>query len=450
LRYSSGLLSTGDSFNSLSRHKRMARSTPTQLPALLLIGLALLVAAILAEWRAWGEHVNERVPAFVGLALLAGALYLTAVYVVHRFPLGRLELLLVLAAAIAFRLELLPASPALSEDIYRYQWEGRVVRSHLSPYTVFPDHPAVRHLQDPHHPLTTGRTTPTIYPPLSQAAFASVETLAGYKRLFTALDLASLGVILLLLKLRDQPPHRVLIYAWNPTVLTAFAMCGHHDSLAVFTLLGALSFSIAGRPLLASGCLGLSFLLKLFPVILLPHITQWGRRRWVNLLPFAGVVLLGYAPFLSARRGLWQGLSHYLKGWEGNDSFFRLIRHVSASKAQAEFVASVLLVGLVVYTLRSRWDILHASLAALAGLLLLSPNAFPWYFSWSVPFLCFVPSPAWLLMTVTCVLGYAPVVAYAAGQSYRDSPLILTLEYAPVAALLAVEAWRRRGVFTPP
>jgi len=44
-----------------------------------------------------------------------------------------------------------------------------------------------------------------------------------------------------------------------------------------------------------------------------------------------------------------------------------------------------------------------------------------------------------LLASVTSVLGYAPVVAYAAGQPYRDSPLILALEYAPVLAWLA---WR--------
>ena len=45
-------------------------------------------------------------------------------------------------------------------------------------------------------------------------------------------------------------------------------------------------------------------------------------------------------------------------------------------------------------------------------------------------------------MSVTCVLGYAPLVAYAAGQPYRDSPLILALEYAPVFAWMGYAAWR--------
>jgi len=48
---------------------------------------------------------------------------------------------------------------------------------------------------------------------------------------------------------------------------------------------------------------------------------------------------------------------------------------------------------------------------------------------------------------VTSVLGYTPVVAYAAGQPYIHSPFILVLEYAPVYVWLGYEGWRdvRRG-----
>jgi hypothetical protein len=52
-----------------------------------------------------------------------------------------------------------------------------------------------------------------------------------------------------------------------------------------------------------------------------------------------------------------------------------------------------------------------------------------------------------LLISITSVLGYSPVVAYAAGQAYRDSPFILLLEYAPALTWLFYETcpsiWRR-------
>jgi hypothetical protein len=151
---------------------------------------------------------------------------------------------------------------------------------------------------------------------------------------------------------------------------------------------------------------------------------------------------LSYLPFLSAGRRLFKGLSDYAAGWEANDSFFRLIRLAGNTKAQAELLVGVLILMLVAYTLRRRLELASASLVVISGLLFLSPNAFPWYFTWIVPFLCFYPRAPLLLISITSVLGYAPVVAYAAGQPYRDSTLILLLEYAPTLAWLLYEGCR--------
>src|SRR5205807_340578 len=92
----------------------------------------------------------------------------------------------------------------------------------------------------------------------------------GRARLFTALDLGSAGLLLLLLATVKQPLHRVLVYAWNPTVLVSFALCGHHDSLAILTLLAAELLILARRRLTAMVFLALSFLAKFFPLVLLP------------------------------------------------------------------------------------------------------------------------------------------------------------------------------------
>jgi hypothetical protein len=99
-----------------------------------------------------------------------------------------------------------------------------------------------------------------------------------------------------------------------------------------------------------------------------------------------------------------------------------------------------MVLALVAYALKRRMTPLGASLFIVAGLLLLSPNAFPWYFTWIIPFLCFYPRAPLLLVSVTCMLGYAPVVAYAAGLPYKDSSLILALEYGPVLAWLVLDA----------
>ncbi len=408
-------------------------------------GLLLLAGGLAALFRAMGRWLNPDacVPEVLGLLLAGSVLYLAGVYLVERVSLGAAALLVIVLGALAFRLVLLPRAPALSDDIYRYQWEGRVERSGLNPYTVYPALPGLARLQDPAHPLKTGPTVSTLYPPLSEMVFAAVRTVPGYKRLFMGLDLVTIGVLLALLAALNQSLHRVLIYAWNPGVIVAFALSGHHDSLAIVALLLACLFIIQRQPKLGISFLALSCLAKFFAGLLLPIFLKRGRA--VSAAIFAGIMALAYLPYAGAGRRLFQGLSDFAAGWEGNDSLFRLLRLAGNSKAQAGLIAAVIVLGLVVVSLRQRLEPLRAGLFLIAALLFLSPNAFPWYFTWMIPFLCFYPEPPLLLMGVTCVLGYAPVVAYTAGQPYRDSPFILALEYAPVYVWLAWECWRLLG-----
>lgn len=419
----------------------MPRS-PSLLNTLPALGLLVLAGGLgtIFHYLARQPGLKSHAPEFIGLALGAGILYLAGVYLVERFVLGPAGLLVILAGALAFRLLLLPLAPSLSGDVYRYQWEGRVQRAGINPYATYPAALGPSAFQDTRHPLEVGSTTPTLYPPLSEMSFSWVETVSGYKWLYTGLDVASIVVLLLLLARQRQPLSRVLTYAWNPTVVVSFALDGHHDSLAILTLLAAIFFIINRERALSIAFLALSFLAKFFAVLLLPLFLK--RTRWTYAGLFGGLVALAYLRYASAGRKLLEGLAQYAAGWEANDSLFRLVLCAGNSKGQAELVVGILLVAAVACALKQRLEPLRAGLFLTAGLLLLSPNAFPWYFTWTIPFLCFYPNRPWLLMSVTCVLGYAPAVAYAAGQPYRDSPLILALEYLPVYAWLAYEGWQ--------
>jgi hypothetical protein len=455
------------------QQKPSASSLLPTLGLLVLAGGLGVIFSLIGRWR----NLPNSVPEFIALSLGAGALYVAGVYFVERFILGPSALLVIVLGALFFRLCLLPREPALSSDVYRYQWEGRVERLHINPYIVYPAMPALSGLEDGRHPIETGRNVSTVYPPLSELSFSWVSTVAGYKMLYTGFDLAALGVLAALLVVSKQPLHRFLTYAWNPCVVISFAMCGHHDSLAIFTLLAAILLIILRKPALSLSFLALSVISKFFAVLLLPTLVVRASRPLSRERPaparvrgqdgrpagaggetpaprdlrrtrpayaalFVAVVGLSYLPFLSAGRRLFKGLADYAAGWEGNDSLFRLIRLAGNSKSQAELVAGVLVMALAAYALKRHLEPLAASLLLISGLLFLSPNAFPWYFTWIVPFLCFYPRAPLLLMSITSVLGYAPVVAYAAGQPYRDSPFILLLEYAPVLAWLVYQGCR--------
>jgi hypothetical protein len=64
------------------------------------------------------------------------------------------------------------------------------------------------------------------------------------------------------------------------------------------------------------------------------------------------------------------------------------------------------------------------------------------YFTWSRPFLCFCPSAPWLLMSVACVLAYAPAIDFGADKPLGHSILMLTLEYGPIYVLAGLSTMR--------
>src|SRR5215831_2992784 len=305
------------------------------------LGLAVVAAALtgIFTWVARQEDLDARMPEFIELMLLAGILYVIGVFWVDRFRLRATALFIILASAVLFRVVLLSAPPpsTLSDDVYRYQWDGRAQRAHLNPYVVFPNQEGLEWLQNPERPEPPGEETPTIYPPLSEFAYRLIETVPGYRRVSTILDLASAGVLMLLLAAMNQPLHRVLVYAWNPAVLISFAMSGHFDSLAIVTLLAALLLLVTNRPALSMAALALSFLSKFFPVLLL--VTFLKRVRLAYLGVFAFLVIAFYIPFSGAGLHLLDGARNYARDWAYNGSFFDVLCFVARSRIGAELLS---------------------------------------------------------------------------------------------------------------
>jgi hypothetical protein len=65
-------------------------------------------------------------------------------------------------------------------------------------------------LQNPGHPEPPGEGRPTIYPPLAEKTYKHSETVSGYKRVSTLLDVGSIGMLLQLLGGLKQLLHQVL------------------------------------------------------------------------------------------------------------------------------------------------------------------------------------------------------------------------------------------------
>ena len=393
---------------------------------------ALLEAAFLALRRLhpFDEHVVE----VVGVALAAGVVYFIAAWLVGRRQLtSRLTTLIILLAALVFRLSLFDLPPALSDDLYRYQWEGEIQLAGQNPYLIAPEA----------RPNLSGAGYTTVYGPLTELLFwltAHADGVLAFKLLSLLFDLGSLLLLMALLRARGQPVERALVYAWCPLVVVEFAGSGHNDSITVFGILLACWLVVRNRPLASTVALAAAVLSKWFPALLLPAFLR--RAGWKGMGVFAAATALGFLPYLDAGWNLIAGVRSYAGSWRNNASLFDLLRAATGSDVAAAAIAAALLGGLALYLGVKRAEPLRAAYLLIAALLLLSPSVFPWYLTWLIPFLCFYPNTGFLLWTSTIFLSYHVLIGYTAHGAWEYDPGLVWLEYAPVFALL-VRGWRR-------
>lgn len=386
----------------------------------------------------------------------------------------------VLGFAILFRLTCLFAGPALSNDLYRYLWDGRQTLAGVNPYAAAPGGYASRHpdtaaAQDPLLARMDHADVPTIYPPAAQALFAAGAAFGhgvyGIKTLIVLADLLLIGVLLALLRRRASPDLRVLIYAWNPLAVTEVAWSGHLEPAGVLCVLLAGAAIIQKREARAALSLALGGLVKLVPLILFVPLLRSLRARFVGLALL--LFLLAWWPYRAAGPGLVAGMREYAGRWLANESLFGVVhatigwidpapglkaciafarRHLPHSGALdhlygwvypidlAKGVCALAAIVFAAWLVRRRVDPLRGLYLMTGSVLLLSPTAHPWYFLWILPWLCLFPSVPWILLSGLVALAY--VNLGAAGRGLEPYPWIRLVEYVPFFALLALERFR--------
>jgi len=102
------------------------------------------------------------------LAFLAyGCGTLAAYHLRNRLGVG-----MIIAVGLVARVILLPTSPSLSTDAYRYVWDARVAMAGVDPYAYPPTAPEIAGLRDSSiYPKLNHPTWQTVYPPPAQAFF---------------------------------------------------------------------------------------------------------------------------------------------------------------------------------------------------------------------------------------------------------------------------------------
>jgi hypothetical protein len=427
----------------------------------------------------------------------AFALYLIAVALVLRpnlqssnSPTPNPQLWLIFAFAVLFRLTLLPMRPTLSDDMYRYVWDGRVQAHGFSPYRYPPNAKEVTDLHKGDRtiwPYINRKPVVTVYPPGAQLAYAGIwrvvgNNLTGFKAAFVLAELLGAALLLQMLRFFNLPLERILIYLWSPLLIFEVAHAGHVDGLMLPLLIAAFWARVKERHWLLGICLGAATLVKFFPALLLPALIPAGqvsnlpgriRPALKMLTAFALTLALGYLPYLLWGGGVIGFLPQYFNE-NFNLGLARLLfdfaaRHQlpGATLANAVTFGGLAVMGSV-FLFRPAADGRAALLRCvwlIGWFTLFTQNLFPWYLLWLLPLvtlfvepghllgLKLAPMSAWLIFSGTIALSYMffikwRVVPWAQAAEYWPLYALLLLSLAPY--MRAVLAHRRVRLMPEP
>ncbi|QDG51843.1 DUF2029 domain-containing protein [Persicimonas caeni] len=261
-----------------------------------------------------------------------------------------------IGAAVLARLALVFIEPMLSDDIFRYVWDGRVAHAGINPYLHAPASEALAHLRDAQlWPKINHPEVPTIYPPVAQMLFWLNAALGGgttlLRLLLVGVEAAGVGFVWFVLsrtrpKLDESALKRAfIIYALCPLVVVEVAWSGHVDVLAWMPLVAALVLMVRAptyRAAAGAGALfGLSIAAKFLGVLALPLVllaprarfestlAEAARRRVIFVALAAVVIAVSYMPYLDAGSKLFSGFGTYASSWQGNDGPFRALAELS-------------------------------------------------------------------------------------------------------------------------
>jgi len=363
------------------------------------------------------------------ISLYAGAFFLSYKLI----PLLKFNFKILLFLGIVARLVFLMAIPNLSQDYFRFLWDGRLLAEGLNPYLNTPDQwqalgqlpiTQAQELLDGMGALS--RKHFSNYPPLNQFFFWLSGVLSGNSILGGILVLrlscfaADLGLLWIgrkLLKQLNLPEHQIFWYFLNPFIIIELTGNLHFEGVMLFFLLASLYLLFRGNWFWSALLMGLSISVKLLPLLMLPllfqylitvhskteepskpfkHLTEKPLQSLWKLVRYYAVVIVvfifSFAPFLTEElvAHFSQTIGLWFQKFEFNASVYYIIRWIGFQVKGYNIIASagkilpvVVIFGLLLLALfrksYSKQQLMSTLLLGTSLYFLCATTVHPWY-----------------------------------------------------------------------
>ena len=376
--------------------------------------------------------------------------------------------------AILFRLIFLFAIPNLSQDFYRFIWDGKLLLQGINPYLSSPQQLLLSgnlnfsntsELISGMGELSAGNHTN--YPPLNQVLFALAalfgSTITGAVILMRLIIItADIGIYYFgrkLLQKLNLPKNRVFWYLLNPFIIIELTGNLHFEGVMLFFLLASLYLLHQKKWIWSAVLFACSISIKLIPLLFLPLLfRKLGVKKAIFYYALVGFLsLLFFLPFLSegftenyfATVGLW------FQKFEFNASIYYLIRWIGFKLNGFNIIGYVTpVLGLLVFIFvlwlagfrknEQTQVLLHMMLFSMSFYFFMATTVHPWYLATPVLLSLFTRYKFALVWSFTVVFSY---FAYSSGD-FHENLWWVALEYLIVFAIILKElSSRKKTVF---
>lgn len=312
---------------------------------------------------------------YIKLITLYSALFFLFYKLVH---LLKSQIVFLTWLAFIFRAIFILSIPNLSQDFYRFIWDGRMLLEGFNPYlhTVesfinMGEFPIVQAQELYNGMGELNASHFTNYPPLNQLCFVIAGLFAGksilgsvvvMRLLIIAADFGTLFFGKRLLEKLNIPVYNIFWYILNPFIIIELTGNLHFEGVMIFFLVWSLYLLHIGKWRFAATTLGLSISVKLIPLLFLPLFFKWfvknravsaslsqktddkiasslllyndGLRKPIRLLAFYSITLLTtillFLPFYSKQfiHNYTKTVSLWFQDFEFNASLYYIARAI--------------------------------------------------------------------------------------------------------------------------